>query len=184
MDVVKRAKNILIQPSHEWRVIAGESADVTSLLRDYAAPLSGVAAICQWLGLSTLFGAAGIGFVRTAVTAAVSWALGLFSLWIAAIVLENLAPSFSSRRSTIQALKLVVYGSTPLWIVAILTLIPVLSTLFIVGVIYAIYLVYVGLPSVLDTPSDKVVPFMVTSAVVVVIANWAVRMLTQLIAGV
>lgn len=183
MDIVQRAKNILIQPAHEWRVIAGESTDVGSLLRDYAAPVSGIAAVCQWLGLSTLFGAAGMGFVRMAVTAAVSWALGLFSLWIAAIVLENLAPSFSSRRSTIQSLKLVVYASTPLWIVGILTLIPQLGALFIVGVIYAIYLVYVGLPSVLETPSDKVVPFMVTSAVVVFVAKWVVFVLTRLIAG-
>lgn len=184
MDVVTRAKNIMIQPAHEWRVIAGESTNVGSLLRDYAAPLSGVAAICQWLGLSVLFGVGGIGFVRTAISAVVSWLLGLLSLWVAAIVIENLAPSFGSRSSTVQALKLVVYASTPLWIVGILTLVPLLGALFIVGVIYAIYLVYLGLPSVLDTPRDRVVPYMVTSAVIVFIANFVVRAATRLVAGV
>jgi Yip1-like protein len=184
VDVIARAKNIMIQPAHEWRVIAGESADVGSLLRDYAAPLSGVAAVCQWLGLSVFFGVIGIGFVRTAVTAVVSWMLGLFSLWVAAIVIENLAPSFGSRSSTVQALKLVVYASTPLWIVGILTLVPPLGALFVVGVIYAIYLVYLGLPSVLDTPRDRVVPYMLTSAVVVFIANFVVRAATRLVAGV
>src|SRR5262245_19027842 len=159
MDVVKRATNIMIKPAQEWRVIASESTDVGSLLRDYTAPLSGVAAICQWIGLSVLFGVIGIGFVRTAVTAVVSWALGLLSLWVAAIVIESLAPSFGSRRSTVQALKLVVYASTPMWIVGILTIVPLLGALFMVGVIYAIYLVYIGLPSVLETPRDRVVPF-------------------------
>ncbi|HEX7138996.1 MAG TPA: Yip1 family protein, partial [Vicinamibacterales bacterium] len=134
MDVVARAKNILIQPAQEWRVIAGESTEIGSLIRDYAAPLSGIAAICQWLGLSVLFGVMGIGFVRTAISAVVSWMLGLLSLWVAAVVIEHLAPSFGSRSSTVQALKLVVYASTPLWIVGILTLIPLLGVLFIVAV--------------------------------------------------
>jgi hypothetical protein len=184
MDLVNRAKNIMIKPAQEWRVIAAESADVGSLLRDYAAPLSGVAAVCQWLGLSTLFGVAGIGFVRTAISAAVSWVLGLLSLWVAAIVIENLAPSFGSRGGTVQALKLVVYASTPLWIVGILTLVPLLGVLFIVGVIYAIWLFYVGLPSVLETPRDRVVPYMLTSAVIVFIANFIVRAAARLVAGV
>jgi Yip1 domain len=184
MDLVTRAKNIMIQPAQEWRVIAGESTDIGSLIRDYAAPLSGVAAICQWLGLSVLFGVLGVGFVRTAVSAVVSWALGLLSLWVAAIAIEHLAPSFGSRGSTVQALKLVVYASTPVWIVGILTLVPLLGVLFIVAVIYAVYLFYLGLPTVLETPADRVVPYMLTSAVVVFIANFVVRAATRLVVGV
>jgi hypothetical protein len=184
MDLVTRAKNIMIQPAQEWRVIAGESTDISSLIRDYAAPLSGIAAICQWLGLSVLFGVLGVGFVRTAVSAVVSWALGLLGLWVAAIAIEHLAPSFGSRGSTVQALKLVVYASTPVWLVGILTLVPLLGVLFIVAVIYAVYLFYLGLPSVLETPADRVVPYMLTSAVVVFIANFVVRAVTRLVIGV
>jgi hypothetical protein len=174
----------MIQPAREWRAIAAEPTDVGSLLRDYAAPLSGIAAVCQWLGLSVLFGVIGIGFVRTAISAVVSWMLGLLSLWVAAIVIGNLAPSFGSRSSTVQALKLVVYASTPLWIVGILTLVPLLGVLFIVGVVYAIYLVYLGLPTVLETPRDRVVPYMLTTAVIVFIANFVVRAAMRLVAGV
>ena len=184
MDVVTRAKNILLQPSREWRVIAGESTDVSTLLRSYAAPLSGIAALCQWFGLSVFFGVLGIGFLRTAVTAVVSWALGLLSLWVAAIVIEQLAPSFGSRSSTVQALKLVVYASTPVWLVGILTLVPLLGVLFIVAVTYAVYLFYIGLPRVLDTPADRVVPYMLTSAVIVILANVIVRAAARLVAGV
>lgn len=184
MDLVTRAKNIMIKPAQEWRVIAGESTDIGALMRNYAAPLSGIAAICQWVGLSVLFGVIGIGFVRTAMSAAVSWVLGLLSLWIAAIAIEHLAPSFGSRASTVQSLKLVVYASTPLWIVGILTIVPLLGVLFIVAVIYAVYLFYLGLPSVLDTPADRVVPYMLMSAVVVFIANALVRVATRLVVGV
>jgi hypothetical protein len=131
-----------------------------------------------------LFGMIGIGFVRTAVSAAVSWALGLLGLWVAAIAIEHLAPSFGSRSSTVQALKLVVYASTPVWIAGMLTLIPILGVLLVIAVLYAVYLFYVGLPIVMDTPADRVVPYMLTSAVVVIIANYMVRAAAGLVAGV
>jgi hypothetical protein len=184
MGLMTRAKNIMIQPAREWPVIAAEATDIGGVIRNYAAPLSGVAAVCQWLGLSVLFGVLGIGFLRTALSAGVSWALGLLSLWVAAIVIEHLAPSFGSRGNTVQALKLVVYASTPVWIVGILTLVPLLGVLFIVAVIYAVYLFYLGLPSVLETPADRVVPFMLTSAIVVFVANFVVRAATRLVTGV
>jgi hypothetical protein len=49
MDLQTRAKNILTQPAAEWPVIASESADGASLLRNQAVP-----AICRWLGTSIL----------------------------------------------------------------------------------------------------------------------------------
>jgi Yip1 domain len=184
MNLQARAKNILIRPAQEWRLIAGESTDIGGLLRNYAAPLSGLAAVCQWLGLSVFFGVLGIGFFRSAVSVAISWALGLVGLWVAAIAIDHLAPRFGSRSSTLQALKLVVYASTPVWVAGILALIPVLGVLLVVAVLYAVYLFYLGLPVVLDTPADKVVPYMVTSAVVVVVANFVVRAAARLMAGV
>jgi hypothetical protein len=47
-----------------------------------------------------------------------------------------------------------------------------------------VYLFYLGLPSVLDTPADRVVPYMLTSAVIVLIANVVVRAAARLVAGV
>ncbi|HEY7291641.1 MAG TPA: Yip1 family protein [Vicinamibacterales bacterium] len=184
MGVTQRAVNILVRPASEWRVIAGESADVTSLIINYAAPLSGVAAISRWLGLVLHFGRLGIGFLGSAIFAIMAWALGLLGLWIAAIVIEHLAPTFSSRSNTVQALKLVVYASTPVWIVGILGIVPMLGVLWLVGFAYAVYLFYIGLPIVLETPADKVVPYMVASAVVVFIANYIVTVATRMVAAV
>src|SRR5262245_17205767 len=118
MDIQTRARNILTQPAEEWRAIAGESSDVASLLRDYAAPLSAIPAICRWLGMSLIgvsmpfLGSYRVGLVRGAASAVVTWVLGLVGAWIAAIIIEKLAPTFNSRGNTAQALKLVVYAST------------------------------------------------------------------------
>jgi hypothetical protein len=184
MDVRTRVKNILTRPAREWQVIAGEAASVNGLLRDYAAPVSGLAAICRWLGLNLFFGVLGVGFLATAISGVIAWALGLVGAWVAAIAIERLAPSFSSRGGPPQALKLVVYASTPVWIASMLSLVPLLAPLVILGAIYAVYLFYLGLPVVMETPPDKVVPFMAASAVVVFVAVMLVRTAANILAGV
>jgi hypothetical protein len=184
INIQTRARNILLQPAQEWSVIAGESTDMATLLREYAAPLSAIPAVCAWIGFNVLglslyrtgigaygMGAVGAGFVSGAVNAIITWVFGLVGAWLAAIVIEQLAPTFASRGSTAQALKLVVYASTPVWIAGVLNLLPPLAPLTIIAALYAIYLFYLGLPVVMHTPGDKVVPYMLVSAIVVIVVN-------------
>jgi hypothetical protein len=184
MDLQTRVKNILTQPAQEWPVIASESASVGSLLQGYAAPLSAIPAICSWIGMSVI-GIVGIriGIVRGFTNAIVSWVFGLVGAWLAAIVIEKLAPNFSSRGDTAQALKLVVYASTPIWIAGVFNLVPALSGLILVAALYALYLFYLGLPVVMHTPADKVVPYMIVSAIVVIVVMICIGFLTSLLAG-
>lgn len=185
MDVQTRARNILTQPVQEWRTIASERADVGSLLRDYAAPMSAIPAICAWIGASVIgFGMFRVGLVRGLVNAIVSWVFGLVGCWLAAIIIEKLAPSFGSRGSTAQALKLVVYASTPVWLAGIFYLVPPLAALALIAALYALYLFYIGLTPVMQTPADKVIPYMVVSAVVVVVVMICVGFFTSAITGV
>lgn len=185
MDLQTRARNIVTQPAQEWPVIAGESATVASLIQGYAAPLSAIPAICSWLGFSVI-GVMGfhVGLARGLVNAIVSWLFGLAGAWIAALIIEKLAPNFGSRGDTAQALKLVVYASTPVWIAGVLNLIPALAVLVIVAALYGLYLFYLGLPAVMQTPVDKVVPYMIVSAIVVILAMVCVGTITGLLTGV
>jgi hypothetical protein len=185
MDLQTRVRNILTQPAQEWRTIAAEPADVGGLLMNYAAPLSAIPAVCGWIG-GTLLGLAlfHVSIVRGFTNAIVSWAFGLAGCWIAAIVIEQLAPTFSSKGNTAQALKLVVYASTPVWIAGVLDLIPPLAGLVLIAALYALYLFYLGLPIVMQTPTDKVVPYMVVSAIVVIVATICVGYIASMITGV
>src|ERR1019366_8331446 len=98
---------------------------------------------------------------------------------VAALVIQQLAPTFGSSGGTAQALKLVAYSYTPLWVAGVLYLVIFLAPLGIIAGIYAIYLFYIGLPVVMKSPSDKVVPYMLVSAVVVIV----VPLVLQLILG-
>src|SRR5262245_41477558 len=103
MAIQTRAKNIIVQPVQDWPVIAGESTTLGRLLQGYAAPLSAITAICAWLGWTFV----GLGVIRGFTNAIVTWVFGLVGAWIAAMVIERLAPSFGSRGDTVQALKIV-----------------------------------------------------------------------------
>jgi hypothetical protein len=189
MNLQTRATNILMQPAQEWRVVEGESSDVASLMRDYAAPLSAIPAICSWLGasligVSTIVGTYRVGLARGLVGAIVSWAFGLAGAFLAAVVIERLAPTFASRGSTAQALKLVVYASTPVWLAGVLNLVPLLSPLVLIAALYALYLFYLGLPIVMHTPADKVIPYMIVAAIVLIIVTVCVSAVTATIVGV
>ena len=166
-QLTTRVTNILKQPAQEWPVIAVEPADVAGLMTGYAAPLAAIPAICSWIGLSIV----GIGYFRVGLVsglarAIISWVFALVGAYIAALVIEKLAPTFKSSGGTAQALKLVVYASTPVWIAGVLNLIPPLAPLVILAALYAIYLFYLGLPAVMKTPSDQVIPYMIVSAIV------------------
>jgi len=185
-----RVTNILKQPAAEWPVIAAEPTDVAALLQGYAAPLAAIPAVCRWIGFSVIgvsvpfVGTFRVGIVRGLANAIVYWVFALVGAYIAALVIEKLAPTFKSSGSTLDALKLVVYASTPVWVAGVLNLIPALSVLIIIAALYAIYVFYLGLPHLMHTPADQVIPYMVVSALVMIVITVCLAVLTGIVAGV
>jgi hypothetical protein len=180
MSLQTRVTNILTKPADEWRTIAAEPADVAGLMRDYAAPLAAIPAVCRAVGMMMTIRT---GFLSGLVGACVSLVMSLVGAYIAAIVIERLAPTFQSRGDTVQALKLVVYAMTPVWIAGVLNIIPPLSLLTIFAALYAVYLFYLGLPPIMNTPSAQVVPYMVVSAVLVIIVSFVLGLVAAALSG-
>jgi len=172
-----RVVNILKDPNSEWRVIAAESTDVGRLYREYIIPLSAIPVVAGFIGavwLTGLFGGLGVmhgGLLWTLCFSILSYVVALIGIYIDAVVIEWLAPKFKSSGTRVDALKVVAYSMTPVWVAGILSLVPLLGVLVIVAAIYAIYLCYLGLPHVMKTPQDQVVIFMIVSAVVIFIVQ-------------
>ena len=191
MSLQTRVVAILTKPADEWRTIAAEPATVEGLMRDYAAPLAAIPAVAQFIGFSLIGfpapvfgGAIRIGIVRSFTNAIVSWVFALVGAWIAAVVIEKLAPTFQSKGSTAQALKLVVYSMTPVWVAGVLNLVPALAVLEIIAALYAIYLFYLGLAPVMGTPPDKAIPYIVVSAIVIIVISIVLGAVTAAIVGI
>jgi hypothetical protein len=186
MSLQTRVVAILTKPADEWRTIAAEPATVEGLMRDYAAPLAAIPAVAQFIGFSLIGlpvpvagGAIRIGLVRSFASAVVAWVFALVGALI-----EKLAPTFQSKGNTAQALKLVVYSMTPVWVAGVLNLVPALAALILIAVLYAVYLFYLGLPPVMSTPPDKVIPYMVVSALVIIVVSSVLGAIAAAIFGI
>jgi hypothetical protein len=172
-----RVINILRSPAAEWPVIAREPSDVGRLYTSYICPLSAIPAVAHFIGLAfvgitlPLAGLYRYSMMRAFGWMVVSYLLGLAGAYICAVVIEWLAPRFKSTGTRADALKLVAYSSTPIWLAGIVNILPVLGLLVLIATIYGIYLFYLGLPHVMKTPADQVVIFMIVAAVVMIVIS-------------
>ena len=173
MGLVDRVKAILITPQKEWPVIEAESATPASLYTGYIIPLAAIPAVAGFVGM-TMLGVRVLGMsikvpMSTGLTnAVVVYVLALVGVFVLALIIDALAPSFGGQKSQIQALKLAAYASTASWLSGIFLIIPALSILSIVG-IYSLYLLYLGLPVMMKSPPDKSVAYTVVVILVAIV---------------
>src|SRR5260221_12968390 len=59
MNLIQRAKNIIITPKTEWVVIAGETTSAQELIVSYVLPLAAAAAIASFIGTALFVGLLG-----------------------------------------------------------------------------------------------------------------------------
>jgi hypothetical protein len=167
---------ILTDPKGEWAVIEAEPTTADKLYKGYIVPLAAIPAIAQFIGHSFIgtttpfLGTIRMPIVSGLIWMCVSYVLTLAMVYVAALIVNKLAPTFNSTSNDTQALKLVAYSETPVWIAGVLGIVPALGVIGgLVGGLYAIYIFYLGLPVMMKTPQDKVIPYMVVSAIVVIV---------------
>jgi hypothetical protein len=110
MNIVERAKNIVLEPAREWPVIAGEPIDTKALFLGYAAPLAAIGPIASWLGHSVigvsvpLFGTVRTPFMTGLAFAIVTYGLVLAGVFVVGLIIDALAPSFGGEKNAGQAM--------------------------------------------------------------------------------
>jgi len=170
-----RVVNILTKPAQEWPVIAGEPRDIVGLYRSYIVILAAIPAICSFIGFSVfgmslpLVGSFRIPLATGLANMAVSYVLGLVGVYVAALVIAKLGPTFQSESDVAQALKLVAYSWTPGWLAGVLSLIPALAILSLLAALYGLYLMYLGIGPLMKTPAEKKIPYLVVSIIVLLV---------------
>ena len=160
MSIVQRAKDILLNPRGTWPVIDGEAATVKSIYVPYVVVLAAIPALAAFIGFS-LIGMGGMGISMRIpvgsglVTMIVSYILSLAMVYVLALIVDALAPTFGGTKNQINALKVVAYGATAGFLGGIFSLLPSLSILGVLAALYSIYLIYTGLPVLMKSPADK-----------------------------
>jgi hypothetical protein len=174
MDIKARVRNILVTPDTEWPVIEAETTPARDLIVGYVLPLAAIGAIAGFIGASLIgyslpFGGATYRVpILSGLTGAVFvMAVAIAGVFVLAFIINALAPTFGADQSQPQALKLAAYSYTPAWIAGVFQILPPLAILTFFGALYGIYLLYRGLPVLMNAPADKAVAY---AAVVIVAA--------------
>ena len=184
MDLVERAKRILLQPGQEWQAINTETTTTADLYKSYIAPLAAIGPVASIIGMSVVgvsvpfFGTYRVPFGTAISHAVVSYVLTLAGVYVLALIIDALAPTFAGQKNDIQALKLATYASTAAWLAGVFTLIPMLSILGVLG-LYSLYLLYLGLPILMKAPQEKALAY----TAVVVVAAIVVFAVISVVAG-
>lgn len=172
--LVARAKAMLLTPKTEWPVVATEPTTVADLYKGYIVPLAAIPAIFGFLkmsiiGTSVMFaGTVRLGIGTGLSQMIVTYVLSLVSVYVTALIINALAPTFGGQKDSIQALKAMAFASTASWVAGAAYILPGIGwLLMIAGGIYSIYLLYLGLPHTMKCPPDKAGGY---TAVVVIVA--------------
>jgi hypothetical protein len=174
MNLVERAKNIILTPKTEWEAVAAEEPNIQQVLLGYVLPLAlipTIAAIIGW-GLIGIFGFT--SFSYGIAMGLVQLINAFLSVLIAGFVIDALAPSFNSQKNMGRAVQLVAYSMTPIWIAGILNIFPAIGWLAGLIGLYGLFLLYMGLTPMMKTPEDKKVVYLVISIVILIVVYFVI----------
>ncbi|MBU0573198.1 MAG: DUF1282 family protein [Candidatus Margulisbacteria bacterium] len=161
MNIVERAKNILTRPAMSFEEIKGEQSTIKDLFLRYAMILAAIPALANFIGLTFI----GNQFIRVSIGSSliislISYLIGLAGIYIIAFFVNVLSPKFQGKKDMLAAVKLLVYSATAMWLAGIFGIVPQISILSLLG-LYSVYLLYVGIPVLLDIPKEKTLLFTV-----------------------
>ncbi len=130
-------------------------------------------------GLSLpIVGTLHIPFTTLLTGAIARYVLGLVSVYVLALIVDGLAPTFGGQKNTVQALKVCAYASTAGWLAGIFAIVPMLGILGILG-LYSLYLIYLGLPVLMKVPEDKAMGYTIAVIVCAIILYVVIAMIAS-----
>jgi hypothetical protein len=178
--IIERIKAILTTPRTEWPAVAAEPATVQSLYAGYIAIVAALPIVAGFIK-GSLIGSSAFGItVRTPIGMGIvgmllHYVLALVIVYVVALIINALAPTFGGQKDMVQALKTVAYAWTASWVAGIAVIVPWLGWLIaIAGAVYAIYLLYLGLPHTMKCPPEKAGGYTAVSVIIAIVLSWIV----------
>ncbi|MBR0659118.1 YIP1 family protein [Neoroseomonas oryzicola] len=173
-QLIARIKGMALSPAQEWQTIAREPIELAPVFTRYVMPLAAIPAIAGFLLLAM------VGFFFTGLTSMiVGYILSVVGVFVIAKIIEILAPKFGGPQDPDAALKLAVFSPTVAWVSGAAIIIPILGSIVaLVGGLYSLYTLYLGVPTVMRVPQEKALTFTLAVIGVAIVVNIAVRILT------
>jgi|ERR1022692_3424071 hypothetical protein len=172
MDAIALVKN----PKAFMTARADTAPPVMTTITKYVAILAIIPFLFTLLG-DAIFQRAGHHIVYAVIAGIVAYIFAVVSVVVVGFILWKLAPRFLSVSEQNKATKLVSYIYTPVFLIAVLNIIPALAIVNILALLYGLYILYIGLPIVLKTPQNKVVMYVIATLVVTFIVYFILALI-------
>jgi hypothetical protein len=188
--VMARAQAILTNPKSEWPVIEAEQTTTKELYLRYILLLAAITPVVGFLKMSVfgigvpMMGTYRLGFGASIGNMLFSYLLTLAGVYIMALVVNVLAPSFGGRKDDMQALKTVAYSYTAAWLAGVGQILPWVGMLILLaGSLYSIYLLSLGLPVTMKCPQERALGYTAVTIVIAVIVSFTISAVVAGIIG-
>jgi hypothetical protein len=186
--LLRRAPAIVLRPDQTWRDIAADDVSGHALFTQYVVVLAAISPVCATVG-RLAFGERALGMtfrptlIAALIEAVMFYGLALGSVYALALLMQKLAPPFGGAADRRAAYKLAAYSSTPGWLASVAYLYPPLGILALVGVLYGLYLLYLGAERLMQTGGRRTLGYVSLVVVCYAVLMMLVVSMTKLAAA-
>ena len=173
--VIKHILGLFTAPKEEWIALRDEECSVGRCLATHTAFLAAIPPICGFIGTAFIGWRIGVGPpVRLTVDSALMIAvLYYFALLVAVVsigaLINWMGKTYDAEQPMSRSITLASYIATPLFLIGVFQLYPILWLNMILGLpalAYSVYLLYTGVPIMMDVSTER--GFLFSSAVLAV----------------
>ena len=177
MKIVNQAKDLVFNPKGTMEKLKDEKVELNDIIIYLA-----IVGVPTFLGLLLGYGFfwwSGGSLIGSAfVIAIVMYIAAIVGVIIFGFILNALAPSFKTKSNKMQALKLVSYAATPWLLLGIFNIFPAAGLISLLGGLYGLYILYLGIPILMGTPKEQQMTFFIIGLIVYIIVMAAISMIT------
>ncbi len=174
--LVERVKSILLSPKDALTAVKTEEMTIAGAMKEYIIFLAAIPAIAQFIGFA-IVGLPLVGrynIFRSLLYAIISYFLSLVAVVVVGKVINALATTFNAVKNDLNAFKLAFYSWTPAFVAGIFYVIPSLSVLALLGSLYSIYILYLGIPILMEAQQDKAIAYTVVIIIIAIIVMFII----------
>lgn len=173
--ILKYVWSILTEPVLTWNKIRDESWSAVEIYLRIIIPLALISPVAGLIGTTQFGWQIGPGEpVKLTGSSALQISLAYFgailvSVFVIALLIRWMSETYGDQKPFVRTLALAAYTAVPLFLIGIVQIYPVLWVNFLFGLpalAYSVYLLYSGVPIMMDIPQEK--GFLFASAVLAV----------------
>jgi hypothetical protein len=182
MKMVNQVKNLIINPKGTLLKLKDEQASMKDIII-YLAIVAAPTFLGMLLGYGLFWwgGFSGNLFGYAFAMAVITYILSIVGVIIFGFILNALAGNFKSKQNKMQALKLVSYAATPWLLLGIVNIYPAVGLIALLGGIYGLYILYLGIPILMETPKEQQMPYFLVGLVAFIVVMGLVWWLSSFI---